>query len=76
MLGKKSRLGQFLVYLVVTIALVLVITPFAWMVLGERLGWVEWLAMACVIVASVGAIRTARRRSGQEAIRHARAEGA
>ena len=49
---------------------------FAWMVLGERLGWVEWLAMACVIVASVGAIRTARRRSGQEAIRHARAEGA
>jgi len=49
---------------------------FAWMVLGERLGWVEWLAMACVIVASVGAIRTARRRNGQETIRHARAEGA
>lgn len=34
---------------------------FAWIVLGEWLGWVEWLAMACVIVASVGAIRTARR---------------
>lgn len=35
MLGKRSRLGQFWVYLVVTIALVLVITPFAWMVLGS-----------------------------------------
>ena len=35
MLGKKSRSGQFWVYLVVTIALVLVITPFAWMVLGS-----------------------------------------
>ena len=35
MLGKRSRFGQFWVYLVVTIALVLVITPFAWMVLGS-----------------------------------------
>ena len=35
---------------------------FAWVVLGEWLGWVEWLAMAAVVVASVGAVRTARRR--------------
>ena len=35
MLGKRSRFGQFWIYLVVTIALVLVITPFAWMVLGS-----------------------------------------
>ncbi|MBB1484631.1 EamA family transporter [Tessaracoccus sp. MC1865] len=33
---------------------------FAWMVLGEWLRWPEWVAMACVIVASIGAIRTAR----------------
>ena len=35
MLGKRSRFGQMWVYLIVTIALVLVITPFAWMVLGS-----------------------------------------
>lgn len=35
MLGKRSRFGQLWVYLVVTIALVLVITPFVWMVLGS-----------------------------------------
>lgn len=32
---------------------------FAWLVLGEWLGWVEWLAMALVITASVGAVRGA-----------------
>ncbi len=35
---------------------------FAWIVLGEWLGWVEWLAMTAVVAASVGAVRTARRR--------------
>jgi multiple sugar transport system permease protein len=35
MLGKRSPFGQLWVYLAVTIALVLVITPFAWMVLGS-----------------------------------------
>ena len=35
---------------------------FAWIVLGELLGAVEWSAMACVVIASVGAILTARRR--------------
>lgn len=35
---------------------------FAGIVLGERLGWVQWVAMACVIVASVGAIRVSARR--------------
>lgn len=34
---------------------------FAWIVLGEWLNWPEWLAMAAVIIASIGAIRTARR---------------
>lgn len=34
---------------------------FAWLVLGEWLGWVEWLAMALVIVASIGAVYTSRR---------------
>ncbi|MFD0867148.1 EamA family transporter, partial [Tessaracoccus lubricantis] len=34
---------------------------FAWLVLGEWLAWPEWVAMTCVIVASIGAIRTARR---------------
>lgn len=34
---------------------------FAWIVLGEWLGLVEWLAMGCVIVASIGAIRSGRR---------------
>ncbi|HEX5336062.1 MAG TPA: EamA family transporter [Propionicimonas sp.] len=29
----------------------------ALVVLGEQLGWVEWVAMACVIVASVGSTR-------------------
>ncbi|MGV8908596.1 MAG: carbohydrate ABC transporter permease [Propionicimonas sp.] len=38
MLGSKSRFGTWWVYLVVTIALVLVITPFAWMVLGSFKG--------------------------------------
>lgn len=33
---------------------------FAWLVLGELLHPVEWLAMAAVIVASIGAIRTTR----------------
>ena len=35
---------------------------FAWLVLRERLGWLEWLAMALVVAASIGAVRTARRR--------------
>lgn len=34
---------------------------FAWIVLGEWLGVAEWAAMACVIVASIGAIRSSRR---------------
>ena len=29
-------------------------------VLGETLGWVQWLAVACVVVASVGATRSSR----------------
>lgn len=33
---------------------------FAWALLGEWLGIAEWAAMACVIVASVGAIRTGK----------------
>ncbi len=36
---------------------------FAWLVLGEWLRPVEWLAMAAVIAASAGAVRTARMRS-------------
>lgn len=35
---------------------------FAGIVLEERLGWVQWAAMMCVIVASVGAIRVSARR--------------
>lgn len=34
---------------------------FAWFVLGEWLDWPEWAAMAAVIIASIGAIRSARR---------------
>jgi inner membrane transporter RhtA len=30
----------------------------ALLVLGEQLSWIEWVAMACVIVASVGSTRT------------------
>lgn len=41
---------------------------FAWLVLGEWLGWVEWAAMGAVIVASIGAVRSARRRSDGEAV--------
>ena len=33
---------------------------FAWLVLGEWLGLVEWAAMVCVIVASIGAVRVGR----------------
>lgn len=33
---------------------------FAWLVLRERLGWVEWAAMACVVIASIGAVRASR----------------
>lgn len=33
---------------------------FAWLVLGEWLGWTEWLAMALVIAASIGAVRSHR----------------
>jgi inner membrane transporter RhtA len=33
----------------------------ALLVLGEQLGWAEWLAMACVIVASVGSTRALSR---------------
>lgn len=36
---------------------------FAWIVLREALGWVEWVAMGLVIAASVGAVRSARVRS-------------
>ncbi|MDO5677403.1 MAG: EamA family transporter [Propionibacteriaceae bacterium] len=32
---------------------------FAWIVLGEWLQWPEWVAMACVVIASIGAIRSA-----------------
>ncbi|MCC6497870.1 MAG: carbohydrate ABC transporter permease [Propionibacteriaceae bacterium] len=35
MLGSRNRFGKWWVYLVVTVALVLVITPFVWMVLGS-----------------------------------------
>ncbi|MFT3886681.1 MAG: EamA family transporter [Arachnia sp.] len=49
---------------------------FAWLVLGEWLGWAEWLAMAAVVAASVGAVRTARRRRGEEAVGDAGATGA
>ncbi len=38
MLGSKSRYGKWWIYLVVTIALVMVIAPFAWMVLGSFKG--------------------------------------
>lgn len=31
---------------------------FAWLIVGELLGWQEWLAMGCVVVASVGATRS------------------
>ena len=30
----------------------------ALLVLGEQLSWIEWIAMACVIVASIGSTRT------------------
>lgn len=33
---------------------------FAWLVLGEWLRWPEWVAMACVVAASIGAVRSAR----------------
>lgn len=33
----------------------------ALLVLGEQLSWIEWIAMACVIVASVGSTRTLSR---------------
>jgi inner membrane transporter RhtA len=33
----------------------------ALLVLGERLGWVEWVAMACVIAASTGSTRALAR---------------
>lgn len=39
---------------------------FAWLVLREALGWVEWVAMALVIAASIGAVRSARVRSGHD----------
>jgi len=38
MLGSKSRFGKWWVYLIVTFALVLVIAPFVWMVLGSFKG--------------------------------------
>jgi multiple sugar transport system permease protein len=38
MLGSKSRFGKWWIYLVVTVALVMVIAPFAWMVLGSFKG--------------------------------------
>ena len=38
MLGSKSRFGKWWVYLLVSIALVMVIAPFAWMVLGSFKG--------------------------------------
>ena len=31
---------------------------FAWLIVGELLGWQEWVAMGCVVVASVGATRS------------------
>lgn len=31
---------------------------FAWLIVGELLGWQEWVAMACVVAASVGATRS------------------
>ena len=37
----------------------------AWLIVGEVLGWQEWVAMACVVAASVGATRAARSRTGQ-----------
>lgn len=50
---------------------------FAWVVLEELLHPVEWLAMAAVIAASIGAIRTARRGThGQAALGDTRTEGA
>lgn len=33
---------------------------FAWLVLGEWLHWPEWVAMGCVVAASIGAVRSAR----------------
>lgn len=32
----------------------------AWLILGEVLGWQEWLALLCVVLASIGATRSAR----------------
>lgn len=51
---------------------------FAWLVLGEWLRPLEWLAMAAVIAASAGAIRTAatRRARGQITVGNTRVEGA
>lgn len=30
----------------------------AWLIIGEVLGWQEWVAMGCVVAASIGATRT------------------
>lgn len=51
---------------------------FAWIVLGEWLSTVEWIAMGAVIVASIGAIRTSRSRRprGQETVGDPGAAGA
>lgn len=32
----------------------------AWLILGEFLGWQEWLALVCVVIASIGATRGVR----------------
>lgn len=34
----------------------------AWLILGEFLGWQEWLALVCVVIASIGATRGVRAR--------------
>lgn len=49
---------------------------FAWLVLGEWLNTVEWLAMAMVIAASVGTVRSARigRPPGQDTLGYAGSE--
>ena len=50
---------------------------FAWLVLGEVLGYTELTAMAAVVAASVGAVRTAGRRGhGTQAAGNAGAQGA
>jgi len=36
----------------------------AWLILGEFLGWQEWLALVCVVIASIGATRGVRARRG------------